>query len=201
MARLDRRVGDDDRVSAASLSPDEIHVAVSKLSMADLVRLKRAGAYFAVGVGVEANDFLNEAICRALDGTRTCPKNVPVVVFLINVMRSMASSARVTAKESPVLESLTSTQQGGTSQIDVRDLARSAEENIVARGDSHDRLKALESLFADDEDALMVVMGDLDGLDAEDTRALGGWDLKAYATIRRRMRRRIDAKYPGGWVQ
>lgn len=188
-------------VSAAVLTTDEVQEALAALTAADLLRLKRAAATYAVGIGVEASDVINEAIRRALDGTRKCPTDLPLLIFLVGAMRSMAWAARESRKEEPMIESMSSTLDDGPVVIEPIDDNRNAEERLLAREDSQARLKVLETLFGDDEDAQLVIMGDLEEMDASQIRALGGWDESAYATIRRRMRRRINGAYPKGWVQ
>lgn len=78
---------------------------------------------------------------------------------------------------------------------------RSVEDWRVAREDAEARLKAIEAIFSDDDDAQLVLMGDLDGLEAHEVRAAGGWNEQEYATVRRRIRRKISAAFPKGWVQ
>ncbi len=82
-----------------------------------------------------------------------------------------------------------------------RPSGRDAEEAVLAREDAERRLKALEKLFADDEDAQLVLMGDLDEMPPADIRAMNGWSEQDYASVRRRMRRKLSAAYPDGWVQ
>ncbi len=191
----------DNGVSTAVLTAQEVQDALAALTAADLLRLERAAVTYAVGIGVEARDVVNEAIRKALDGTRKCPKDLPLVNFLIGAMRSMAWAARKGRKEEPVIESMSSTLDDGPVFIEPRADDRNAEETLLAREDSQARLKALEGLFHDDEDAQLVLMGDLEEMDASEIRSLGDWDEAAFATIRRRMRRRINVAFPKGWVQ
>lgn len=190
-----------DGVTAAPLSIDEVREAIAALTTADLIRLKRVGALYAVGVGVEGLEVLNEAVRRTLDGTRNCPGDVPMTVFLVNVMRSMASSERAKAKEEPMMESMSSTLDDGPAVLEPPSQRRNVEEMRLAREDAEGRLRALEDIFRDDDDAQLVLMGDVDEMSTDEIRALGGWDEQAYATIRRRIRRKIAARYPQGWVQ
>jgi DNA-directed RNA polymerase specialized sigma24 family protein len=183
------------------LSADEVRDAITALTTADLIRLKKVGTLYAVGVGVEGMEVLNEAVRRALDGTRKCPRDVSMTVFLVNVMRSMASSGRTKAKEEPIMESMSSTLDAGPALLEPASEKRNVEELRLAREEAQGRLQALEELFLDDEDAQLVLMGDLDDMSADEIRALGGWDEQSYATIRRRIRRKIGTRYPQGWAQ
>jgi hypothetical protein len=141
---------------------------------------------------------LQEAISRALDGSRSCPRSVAIVVFLKNAMRSIASSERDSAQLRPRFKPL-SEPAVATAASQTAATSRTAEEMLMAREDYEGRLKALEEIFDDDEEAEMVILGELEGLDASGIRELTGLSLHEYATVRRRIRRRIDAKYPRGF--
>lgn len=188
-------------MTAATLDIDEVRDAVAALTAADILRLQRIGAAYGVSIGVEGMDMVNEAISRALGGVRACPRDVPFVVFLRNAMRSIASSERAKVKEEPMLKSMTVGLDDRPAVLDRPSIGRNAEETALAREDAEGRLKALETLFADDEDAQFVLMADLDEMPAGDIRAMNGWSEQDYASVRRRMRRKLSAAYPNGWVQ
>lgn len=186
---------------AATLDVDEVRDAVAALTTADLLRLRRVGGVYGVSIGVEGADLVNEAISRALGGVRACPRDVSFVVFLRNAMRSIASSERAKVKEEPMLESMTVALDDRPAVLDRPSIGRNAEETVLAREDAEGRLKALEKLFADDDDAQLVLLGDLDEMPAADIRAMNGWSEQDYASVRRRMRRKLSAAYPDGWVR
>ena len=56
-------------------------------------------------------------------------------------------------------------------------------------------------LFANDQQAELVLNGTMNGLSAEEIRESGAMDRSTYNTTRKRIRRRIDKKYPNGRVQ
>ena len=62
------------------------------------------------------------------------------------------------------------------------------------------RIAALEELFADDDDALLMVWADLEETPKEEIKMQHDIDDKAYATIRRRIRRKIERRFPDGWT-
>ena len=187
-------------MTAATLEIDEVRHAVGALTTADLLRLQRIGAAYGVSIGVEGMDLVNEAISRALSGARACPRDVPFVVFLKNAMRSVASSERAKVREEPMLERMTVGLDDRPAVLDQPSGGRNGEETVLAREYAEGRLKALEKLFADDEDAQFVLMGDLDEIPAIDIRAMNGWTEQDYASVRRRMRRKLSAAYAHGWV-
>lgn len=183
--------------SAESLSTDELRVAFA-LSPLQRAKLVKAASRLVGGTDYEPDDLVSEAVVRALDGTRTCPRDVPPTVFLWNAMKSIASAAWESRSLRP---RATSIDGPGSEKIaaKLRASERSAEEGLVASEDSAKRLEALMTLFKDDADALCVVMGDLDGLEADEIRALCSLDKLAFPTVRRRIRRTIDRGYPEGW--
>lgn len=188
-----------DQDAQESLTVDELRAAISAFSAADMLRLRRAACHFKVGTSFEWKELLNEAIVRALEGSRHCPRDVPPVHFLANAMRSIVSADRDSAALRPPTASLSATGTEGvvhnlpSPQLSVEELRISREECAI-------RVAALEALFEDDEEAQMVIMGDIEGLDADAIREMQGWDKTKLATVRRRIRRRIDARYPKGLV-
>ena len=57
----------------------------------DLLRLKAVARLLARGLPAEVgwSDLLQEAFARVLDGSRQCPEDLPTVVFLAGIMRSI----------------------------------------------------------------------------------------------------------------
>lgn len=62
------------------------------------------------------------------------------------------------------------------------------------------RIAALEELFADDDDALLMIWADLEETSKEEIKMQHDLNDKAYATIRRRIRRKIEGRFPNGWA-
>ncbi len=173
------------------MTVDELRDAINGFSQADKLRLRAAARYFSGWSKDDWGDLLNEAVARALDGSRQCPRNTAPVTFLKNAMRSIVSAERETAMLRPKAVSLSST---GTDDeaIQVAAPARNAEQTLVARDEYAERLQLLEDLFRDDEEAQMILLGEMDELDADAIRELTGLDRTSYATARRRIRRRIE---------
>jgi len=71
---------------------DEVAEALGALSKSDIARLNAIARFRArVAPGLDWRDLLHEAIERCLDGTRKWPRNLPLLFFLREVMRSLAS--------------------------------------------------------------------------------------------------------------
>jgi RNA polymerase sigma-70 factor (ECF subfamily) len=76
-----------------STSTDAIARALAALAPGDLLRLKRMAQLRARLVpGLDWEDLLNEALLRALDGSRPWPTTVPLLAFLSGIMRSLADA-------------------------------------------------------------------------------------------------------------
>ena len=184
-----------------NLTVDELRTSIGSLSQADKLRLHKAARILCGGTRFEWNDLFNEAVARALTGKRHCPREVAVVQFLANVMRSIASAARISQAREPETRSLSATGTEGAAAENVAAPERHPEQLAVARQECEAMLAAIDLLFGDDEEAQMVLMGDMDGLGAEAIRDMQGWNLQQYATVRRRIKRKINERFPKGFVR
>lgn len=76
--------------SAVDASTEAVTQALAALTPPDLVRLKRLAQLRARMLpGLEWDELLNDALLRALDGSRRWPEGVPLLVFLAGIMRSL----------------------------------------------------------------------------------------------------------------
>src|ERR1700756_3688613 len=74
----------------ADASTEAIARALAALTSSDLLRLKRVAQLRArLLPGLEWEELLNEAVLRALEGSRRWPEGVPLLAFLAGVMRSL----------------------------------------------------------------------------------------------------------------
>lgn len=179
--------------------PDEMRAGIDALAAIDLARLRRAGRLLAFGLACEADDLIGEAVAATLSGARTCPRRMALVPFLIGVMRSIASAARGAAQRVETV-ALEATGTDGRPLVVPVDPERTAEARLLAAEDKAERIAALENLFADDEQALLMLWADLELTPKEEIMRMNDLDEIAYATIRRRMRRAINRRYPAGWT-
>ena len=186
-------------MSRSTLDLAEARQAVDGLTPADLLRLEKVGRLYALGLGCEAGDLLSHVIGQTLQGRRNCPREVPLVKFLVGAMRSTASAVRERQRTSPVAFTSDATGTDGRPLYDAPELARNAEERRLAEEDYTDRLSALEALFAGDDEAMMFLMADLEEMPKEEIKKMNDLTETAYATIRRRMRRQINGRFPHGW--
>ena len=185
-------------MSGPTLDHAEARQAIESLTLTDLLRLRKAGRIYAMAAGCEVDDLLNEAVCQTIEGVRNCPREMAMLPFLIGVMRSRASARN--QKVEPELVSVDATDVDGWFSHEPVEPERNVEERALAREDASARRNALEALFADDEEATLFLWAYLDDLPKEEIMTTIGVDIQVYATIRRRVRRRIDAAFPNGWV-
>ena len=80
----------DFAAAAPESSTETVARALATLTPSDLVRLKRLAQLRArLLPGLEWDELLNEALLRALDGSRRWPEGVSLVAFIAGIMRSL----------------------------------------------------------------------------------------------------------------
>jgi DNA-directed RNA polymerase specialized sigma subunit, sigma24 homolog len=183
--------------AVSHLSPAEIAAAISELSEADTNRLRKVAHAYSRDRPIEAEDLLQDAFVRALDGDRKCPRSVDVVRFLAEAMRSIASDALKAQTRRPVLCPV---PESGEDELpfDPPDPRPNAEQELSAAEEARRIKRAALALFDDDLEAQTIAEGMMDGMEGEELRSCTGLDEKAFATKRRLVRRRIDKAFPKG---
>ena len=79
-----------DFADPAESSTEPVARALAALTPSDLLRLKRVAQLRARLIpGLEWDELLNEALLRALDGSRRWPEGVPLLAFIAGIMRSL----------------------------------------------------------------------------------------------------------------
>jgi RNA polymerase sigma-70 factor (ECF subfamily) len=169
----------------AAGSAAEVSRALAALSEIELLRLRALARLRARGLppGIDWSDLLNEALARALDGSRQWPQGVPFLVFLAGVMRSVCDEVwRRRRREAALLVF--------GAEADCRDVACPAadQERVLAACEA---VAAIYRLFAGDLVALRIISGLANGQSPEDIRVLHGLSELEYHSARRRMRRAL----------
>lgn len=177
------------------LSQTEICTALGGLSDADFIRLRKIATIYAGSRGRDPEDLLQDAIIRALYGERKCPRNVKVVVFLANAMRSIMYSHGKSVDT-------TRTERGydAMDQIAIPDdtAGVDAERELIAADLRKKRVQALFQIFEDDDDATMLMMARMDCEAMSEAAVTCGFDSTKADTVRRRIRRKVEQEYPKG---
>jgi len=166
----------------------EIAEAIRAFTAVEWGRLRKVAGLYSLGRPMEAEDLLQEAFRRALDGERKCPAAVDVVRFLAEAMSSIANSEYRRVKRRPPLVPLS---MPGEPDVDAIDPAPNTEELLAADEDSVDEQQQIVALFGDDPVAQVIVEGMMESMKGEDLRALTDLDAIAYESKRRLIRRRI----------
>ena len=181
--------------------PEECAAALRKLGEKDLRRLDEVARIRAAGLAsIEGCDLRNEAITRMLEGRRHWPRRVPLVVFLVETMRSIASEHRRRQESAGVVaeSELRADPETGDGAIATAGDGSMAPE---ARAAAAETLARIEALFSDDADAQAVIAGKAEGLTPEEIQKEHAMDETRYATILRRIRRgvaRLSGEGEGG---
>src|SRR5262249_44397128 len=80
-----------EEVSAETYSPAEVSQAIKYLSTQQKTLLVKIAKAYVWKTSCGYEDLIQEALARVLEGKRAWPRNLPIVVFLRGVMRSIAS--------------------------------------------------------------------------------------------------------------
>jgi len=177
-------------------SIDELKSAFDAFSDGDRIKLGKAANALCWGLATEGKDLLQEAFARSLAGKRRCPRNVPVLVFLINAMRSH-QDAMLRARGRDVLAQAVTVDpddETHASLLDQQQDKTTPDEILLA----NQTAAALDELFSDHEMAQMVMMGQADGLTPHDIQTITGLGPVQYASVLRLIRRRLDKLNIGG---
>jgi DNA-directed RNA polymerase specialized sigma24 family protein len=197
---------------AKPATSDEISRAIDALGEDALLRLKlfAQNRIYVIGPraanGRSADDLLQEAVLRLLEGKRTWyPANVDLTGFLIGAVRSVASewaTHRARNKRKPEyapLESERTKKDGEGNEISPFDTVRAAGlnvEELAVEADIEADAKALadeiEREFASDDAASMVLLGFQEGMKGPEIQKEFGWTPTEYRTTVRRIQRRAD---------
>ncbi len=183
----------------AARSRDETESAILAFTEEDQLRLRKVSWYYASRHPIEAEDLLQEAIARALDGSRKCPVNVSVVKFLAEAMRSIAHGESEKSENRPVTLSLAGVIEEKDETLDPPDTSPSIEETMIEEEKAAVLHDSILSLFEEGTPARDMVEGMMDDWSAEELREVMGLDKTAYASMRKLIRRRLNKAYPEGW--
>ena len=177
---------------------DEIAAELRCLSDADLRRLERIARIRVTGLhAVDWQDLLNEAIVRLLDGSRRWPREVPLVVFLRETMRSIASEYWRRLK-APVIVSDSEANADSLTGGGIVDNTADWTTQPERRASAEEILGLIEQELADDADALQVIDGMVRGKSPRTIQEEVCMNATRYASTQRRIRRRLARMFPDG---
>jgi hypothetical protein len=158
-------------------SPREAARSLASLSAADQRRLELIARARSDGLSaLDWKDLLQESIVRMLDGSRRWPRRVPLVAFLAQTMRSIASDARSRPAE-----------------LELHDDNVGADESLLNDIEAAEQLRRIRSHFEGDLAVLDLISGIQLGETAKETQLRAGLGSADYDAARKRFWRGIAA--------
>ena len=171
---------------------DECVLALQQLSDHELQRLYELARIRAAGLNdVDGRDLLHDAITRMLQGNRSWPREVPLLVFLRETMRSIASD-HWRRREMAVVVTEADIHARSDADYDGTVSALDESTNPEPRAVAADVLAQIEEMFRHDDDALAVMEGMVLGKTPNEIQEENAMDRKRYATTQRRIRRGLN---------
>ena len=183
----------------ATRSRDEVESAILAFTPDEALRLRDVSWRYASLCTLEADDLLQEAIVRALEGSRKCPVNISVVRFLAEAMRSIAHGESEKTENQVVPISLLSADDQESKSLNRPDRSPSIEENVINEESAAILRNSIIALFNEGTPERDMVEGIMDGWSAEELRELLNLDKTVYNSMRRLIRRRLNKAYLKGW--
>ncbi|MCY3820601.1 MAG: hypothetical protein OXH52_14770 [Gammaproteobacteria bacterium] len=188
------KIGEADWMSVVQrelATSEECAEALRQLSDEDHERLEKIARLRVMGLHAVAwRDLLHDAIERLLDGRRRWPREVPLVVFLRETMRSIASDhwrrldQSVVRSESEVGEER---ETDGGAVVSAVDETAQPERRVSAE----ETIRRIEDAFEGDREALCVLAAMASGRGPQEIQQEIGMDKTRYASTLRRIRRRL----------
>jgi hypothetical protein len=162
-----------------TLSPEDFRAAWDALPKADKARVGLIAREWTSGTSFEWQELLNEAIVRALAGTRKCPREISPVLFLAQTMRSIRSEWR----NKWLREHDRTSDNPAANGID-----RLSEEN---KRDVENAIARVLAYLSGDDDALKYLTGLLDGWTRRECMERFHWTKTHFETVRRRFNNKM----------
>ena len=181
-------------------TPEESAAALRQLSDGELRRLEQLARLRVIGLhAVDWRDLLHEAVARLLDGSRQWPRDVSLVVFLRETMRSIVSDHWRRLEEPVVMAEADLGVRGVHEETDegALDNATDPVASPERRASAAETLARIEEVFKGDEDALKVMAGMVIGKTPREIREEAGMNETRYASTQRRIRRGLAREFPG----
>ena len=186
--------------SAATSRPTSVAAALATLSDADLLRLQRFAELRSLRLPLLSwSDLLNEAIARALDGSRVWPPDVTFMVFMRQSIRSIASAHWRRIARTPVTAEAdlppgdpTSTDRASLDEVGGNEL--SPEREVLAEW----ALRDVMAVFRADAQATAILEGLAEGETPAGIQRRAGLTPIQYASAQRRIRRTLARAFPEG---
>jgi len=189
----------DDTIVDSRTNYESIDDALSSLSDMDLVRLREASSFYCIPSRYTSDELLNQTFRKVLDGSRTYKKEVNILAFLIEIMRSLASSDCKSQKRKPECRLDPERPKEHDPSTEAPSIGKSPEELIESRENVAIIKESVLKLFDDKPDIKDVVEAIMEEMTRQEIKELMGLDDTGYDTIRKYIRRRLQKAFPEGW--
>jgi len=195
-AQMIQKVSEGDTLTA-----DELAEAINALSEDDLLKLGAIETIKRSGTGFDQGELFHETVCRSLMGDRNCPRDVPIMAFFVQTMRSIASHDRKQRsrlqpmKDEGLPENSTAEDQVGENATQLN-----PEDALIQQQEVAD-INAIHDLFDGDAEAQMVLLGWQDDLRGAALREATGLDQAQLDYAIKRIRIKMRNAYPNGWIR
>jgi DNA-directed RNA polymerase specialized sigma24 family protein len=199
LVRKDIPLVDQALATVDTLSREELESAILALTPDELLRLREVSRHYAYLYRLEAEDLLQEAVARALEGSRKCPANISVVRFLAEAMRSIAHGESEKVENQAATIPLRSANDHEGEGLEPHDPSPSVEEKVINEESAAIVRNNILSFFQNGTPERDMVEGIMEELSPDELRELLNLDKTGYNSMRKLIRRRLNKAYPKGW--
>ena len=174
-------------------SIEEFKDAVRRLDDVEMAQFRQAVAVYAVIARCAPDDLFQTAVLRVLEGRRLWPRDVGILVFLVQAARSVASGEGNRRQRSAYRSAESVHGEDGRLIHDAANTDGSPEDHAIERQELAAAEAELASIFEDDDAAGYILIGIQDGHEGEALREQTGLNPTEFDTKRRLVRRRLNA--------
>jgi len=183
--------------AAGVLLREELEDAIGNFSDADWMRLRRTAQLYAV-YPAEPDELVQEALCRAIAGSRKCPRRISVVRFVAEAIRSIAHDELQKVEYQRDEVSVHDETVENPDAITPIELRLNPEERMVSNEQTRETENQLLELFDGDDQAQLIILGMLSGTEGAELREITGLDQTSFNSKRRFVRRKINNAIENG---
>lgn len=164
----------------------EIEQGLRNFSESNLTKLNKIAQTYANRCNSEKDELINEAICRILGGERTCQKEVSLMAFIAQTMKSIAFNEKRKLENIEPLDD--------EKAINLSDKAPFPD----IKCNSHQELGQILELFKEDDDVSLYLSCLYEEFSPDEICEYAEWNRTKYNTVQKRLRRGIDKHFPNG---
>jgi len=186
---------DDRSQEHEHLTTDEAAAVLDALDDVGWLRLHKIAAH-RVAVGMDAGDLLQDAFVRILGGSRHLPSDVPLIPAIDSIMQSIVLAELKGRQRHPLTSLSTVAGRGSDHEFDLPDPHGSAED-FWQRSQASKQATIL-ALFGDNEQATYAIEALAEGFTPQEIQSDLKIDQTQWNSLRRLIRRRINAAFPDG---